>query len=85
MFVRRKRNKTGSVSIQVIDKSHGRYRVQKSFGTGRTESELTLLEEKAHQFIREKQGLVNSLFPEPLDIHITDFVSSLSNSQLQVI
>jgi len=85
MFVRRKRNKTGSVSIQVIDKSHGRYCVQKSFGTGRTESELTLLEEKAHQFIREKQGLVNSLFPEPLDIHITDFVSSLSNSQLQVI
>ena len=38
MFVRRKRNKAGSVSIQVIDKSHGRYQVLKSFGTGRIES-----------------------------------------------
>lgn len=85
MFIRRKPNKTGSVSVQVIDKSQGRYTVLKSFGTGRTESELSVLEEKARRFIRERQGLVNPLFPEPLDNHIEDFVSSLSNSQLQVI
>lgn len=78
-------NKTGSISVQVIDKSQGRYTVLKSFGTGWTESELSILEAKARGFIREKQGLVNCLFPEPLDNHIEDFVSSLSNSQLQVI
>src|SRR5438876_2612316 len=32
MFVRKKRNKSGSVSIQIIDKSSGRYQVIKTVG-----------------------------------------------------
>lgn len=84
MFIRRKPNKTGSVSVQVIDKSGGCYRVLKSLGTGRSESELVNLEEKARLFILERQGLTNSLFSEPVDTSIEDFVSTLSNSHLQV-
>ena len=85
MFVRRKSNKTGSVSIQVIDKSNGKYRVIKSFGTGRTEQELLYLEKQAKSFIRQKQGLERGLFEDEDERKITDFVSGLSNSQLQVI
>lgn len=57
MFVRRKINKCGSISVQVIDKSSGCYRVVKSVGIGRTEIEITRLEEWGRQFIREKEGL----------------------------
>ena len=85
MFVRRKSNKTGSVSVQVIDKSNGKYRVIKSFGTGRTEQELLYLEKQARSFIRQKQGLERGLFEDEDERKITDFVSGLSNSQLQVI
>jgi hypothetical protein len=85
MFVRRKSNKTGSVSIQVIDKSGGRYRVVKSFGTGWTEDELLSLENQAKHFIRQRQGLQQNLFEDEDERKIKAFVSGLANSQLQVI
>jgi hypothetical protein len=85
MFLRRKPNRTGSVSVQVIDKSSGRYSVVKSFGIGRTELELLRLEARARQFISEKTGLTATLFPDDDDLLAEGFVSTLSNSDLQVI
>lgn len=49
MFVRRKRNKSGTTSIQVVAKVSGKYRVQKSFGCSRDETILASLERKARQ------------------------------------
>ncbi|MDR1973333.1 MAG: hypothetical protein LBQ31_01515 [Bacteroidales bacterium] len=72
------------MSIQVIDKSQNRYRVMRSFGTGRTEAELSHLEAKAHQFIREKQEFIGSLFAEEDELYLEEFISGLSNSHLQV-
>jgi hypothetical protein len=69
----------------VIDKSHGRYSVLQSFGTGRSESELLLLERRASPYIKEKEGFTQSFFEEDEDTLVHDFVSTLSNSQLQVI
>lgn len=85
MFVRRKRNKTGSISIHVIDKSGGGYRVVKSLGTGRTEEELLDLESRARHFIRQKQGFHRDLFADEDERKIQTFVAGLSNTQLQVI
>ena len=85
MFVRRKQNKTGTTSVQVIDKSHKSYRVIKSFGVGHSELEINRLEEKARQYILEYQGLANCLFEDEDEIKLEAFLSSLSNSQLQVI
>lgn len=85
MFVRRKPNKCGSVSVQVIDKRDGRYRVVKSFGIGRSEIEIVRLEESARQFIKEKEGLTRGLFDDEDELKLETFVSSLSNAQLQVI
>lgn len=85
MFVRRKVNKRGSVSVQVIDKSSGRYKVAKSFGTGQTEVEISHLEDLARQFIREKTGLTHGLFDDEDELKLTTFISSLSNAQLQII
>lgn len=85
MFVRRKVNKCGSFSVQVIDKSTGRYQVIKSVGVGRTEAELVRLEASARQFIKEKTGLTQGLFDDEDELKLETFVSSLSNAQLQVI
>jgi len=85
MFVRRKANKTGSISVQIIDKSKGRYRVVKSLGTGRTEVEVIRLEENARQHLRELIGTNRSLFENEDDIKLADFLSTISNSQIQVI
>ncbi|MDR3266651.1 MAG: hypothetical protein LBT24_03675 [Tannerella sp.] len=43
MYIRRKPNKTGTVSVQVIIKRKGKSKVMRSFGTGRTEQELVRL------------------------------------------
>jgi hypothetical protein len=66
MFARRKQNRNGTTSAHVIDKSHKGYRVVKSFGVGHSEVEICRLEEKARQYILERQGLANGLFEEKL-------------------
>ncbi|MDR1602269.1 MAG: hypothetical protein LBS42_07570 [Tannerella sp.] len=73
------------MSIQVIDKSSGRYSVLRSFGIGRTEAELQHLEALARQYIAEKTGQSGTLFPEDGDMLTEEFVFTLSNSSLQVI
>ena len=85
MFARRKQNRNGTTSVHVIDKSHKSYRVVKSFGVGHSEVEICRLEEKARQYILEHQGLANGLFEDEDEIKLETFLSSLSNSQLQVI
>ena len=55
MFVRRKHNKSGTTSIQVVAKADGRYRVEKSFGSSRDEAVLASLEQKARQWANEHE------------------------------
>jgi transposase len=85
MYVRRKPNKTGTISVQVISKHTGTYRVMRSFGTGCTECELLRLEEHARQYIRDQEGFVSELYAEEDDVHLEDFVSTINNAQIQVI
>ena len=51
MFVCRKVNKSGSTSIQVVDKSGGGYRVVCSLGTAKEEWELKRLEARGRQYV----------------------------------
>jgi hypothetical protein len=85
MFIRRKPNKTGTTSVQAVEKRNGQYKVLRSFSVGRTEQELTGLEEQARGFIEEKNGFIGRLFEDKNDALLCDFVASLSNSQVQVI
>jgi len=85
MYLRRKPNRTGTFSVQLIEKRSGVYKVLKSFGTGRTESELSVLERNARQFMREYQGLTNSLFADDEELILEEFLSGISNSHIQVI
>jgi len=53
MFVRKKSNKSGSVSIQIIDKSTGKYRVVETIGSSKDRNKIDFLVRKAYQRISE--------------------------------
>ena len=61
MFVRRKVNKSGSVSIQVIDKSFG-YKVIKTIGSATKADEIKFLIARAKEFIQTSDGSQTELF-----------------------
>jgi len=57
MFVRKNPNKSGSISVPVIDKSTGSYKVVKTLGSSQDPQEVDQLIRRAHQWIsidREK-------------------------------
>jgi len=56
MFVRKKKNKSGVISIQVIDKSSGKYKLIKTIGSSSNTQEVECLFGKGQQWIREYQG-----------------------------
>jgi hypothetical protein len=85
MYVRRKPNKTGTVSVHVISRHTGKYKLLRSFGTGCTEQEVVRMEEHAREFIREQQGFTDGLFADEDEVRLEDFLSTISNTQVQVI
>ncbi|MDR0865161.1 MAG: hypothetical protein LBO74_09575 [Candidatus Symbiothrix sp.] len=86
MFVRRKWNKSGKISIQVVSsKGGGKYKVLRNFGVGSTEQELVGMEEQARNFIVESQGFVGELFEDRADVLLSDFVATFSNEQIRVV
>ena len=57
--VRKKRNKSGSISIHIVDRSNRAYKVIESFGSSKNEDEIEVLYNKALQRVDELQ---NNLF-----------------------
>lgn len=53
MYVRKKKNKSGLVSIQIIDKSTGKYKLHKTIGSSNDCSEIDALFVQAQQYIRD--------------------------------
>lgn len=83
MFLRRKKNKSGSISIQVVESSRSDYRVIRSFGSSHDETELRSLERKAQHWIDDQRGPKLPFSWEKDDV-VSDFMSTLSNSQVRV-
>jgi len=83
MFVRKKPNRSGSVSVQIIDKSEG-YRVLKTIGSSQEPAEIQRLVELGKAFIERQRGQY-SLFPEEEQQNavVLDFVQSLSNASIR--
>ena len=85
MYIQKKTNRTGSISVYVVGRENGRLHVIKNFGVARTPEELASLERDANGYINEQKGPELDLFRSERDIAVIDFLSSLRNSQLQVI
>ena len=56
MFVRKKNNPSGVVSVQIIDKSTGRYKVLKTIGSSSDKSRIEALYLQGKKWIAEQQG-----------------------------
>lgn len=84
MFIRQKKNKSGSVSVQIISKAYSRYKVVKTIGNSHTQDGLSLLLHQAkHELFKlQKQ---TSLFVSGDDAKIESFLNSLQNAQISVI
>jgi transposase len=84
MFVRKKRNKSGTVSVQIILKSRGKYRVIKTIGCAKTVQEEELMIQLANTELERLSG-TQSLFIEHEDLVVDNFVNSIANNHLQIV
>lgn len=84
MFIRKNKNRSGSVSIQIIKKIGRRNKVLKTVGCARTKREEELLLLLARTEIEFMQGM-QSLFIEHDDAVVDNFVDSIGNENLQVV
>lgn len=62
MFVRRKPNKSGKISVQVIEKIKGKYKVAKTLGSSSVESEVEGLVCLGEEWIRNYKGTLDIPF-----------------------
>lgn len=84
MFIRQKKNRSGSCSIQIIRKEGRKNKILRTVGVGRTSHEIELLKRIA-VFEMEKLRQQPSLFVESEDVTVDAFVSSLYNENIQLI
>lgn len=84
MFVNRSKNKSGTVSVRVLQKRGRNNVLIKSFGSSKDEKEIERMVEQAKEFIQRQTGTYYHLFNQPAEQSIADFVDNLSNSQVSV-
>jgi transposase len=77
MFIRQKKNKSGVVSVQVIDKSNGKYTVAKTIGSSADANTLVELMAEAELWVEQRLGLVE------LDFAQTDLLLELLIQSIQ--
>lgn len=84
MFIRKNRNRSGTISIQIVQKRNRSNRVVKTVGIARTKREEELLLLLASAEKERLQGL-QSLFVEHDDLVVESFVSGIANDHLQIV
>ncbi len=84
MFIRSIRNKSGTLSIQILAKQGRKNKLLKTVSCARTKREEDLLLMLARTELEKIQGL-QSLFVEHDDLVVKNFVKSISNCQLQIV
>lgn len=81
MFVRQKGNKSGLISVQVIDKSRGKYRVIKTIGCSGDPKEVSALLAQAETWIQEQSGVAEFDFAQA-DKLFDQFLSGISSIRI---
>jgi transposase len=84
MFLRKKKNKSGSISIQIISKSRGYYKVLKTIGCGKTEQEVQKLIYLGKQEIERLSNQIK-LFVSETDTVVEELFSRISNSSIRTV
>lgn len=81
MFVRKKPNKSGLVSVQVIDKSQGKYRVVKTIGSSMDSMEIERLVSEGKRYAQKMMGLQEIDFTDHKRL-FSDVLSSITSHKL---
>ncbi|MFC1521386.1 IS1634 family transposase [Elusimicrobiota bacterium] len=86
MFVRKKRNKSGSVSIQIIDKENG-YRVAQTVGSSSDKDEIERLFLQGQRIVHADPPGQQWLFPfkSKEDLAVENCFADLTNAQVRTI
>ena len=77
MFVRKKKNKSGIVSIQIIDKSSGNYELYRTVGSSVNTKEIDRLFKEGKKEVEQLTGQQSLLFDQEKD---QDFFESIFNN-----
>jgi transposase len=87
MFARKNKNRSGSISVQIIQKQEGKYRVIKTIGTSHDPEEIDRLWQQALHWIQSSDIYQEKLFPlqTETDQAIQTTMESLSNSSVSTI
>lgn len=81
MFIRKKKNKSGVISIQVIDKSSGRYKVLKTIGSSSDNLKITELVTEAGIWLKKHCGLMEIDFSQQ-DVLLEQLVCSIQQIKI---
>jgi hypothetical protein len=84
MFIRKKPNKSGSLSVQLIQKTRGNYKVIKTIGSATTQHDIENLENLGRQEI-ERLSAQPRLFLSKNEVSIEQAFSLLSNSSIRTL
>lgn len=74
MFVRKKKNSSGVISVQIIDKSSGKYKVLKTIGSSASSEKVEELFKRGKRFIQSYQG------QQSLNLPDIDFLETVKSS-----
>jgi len=87
MFARKIPNRSGSISVQVIRKEHGKYRVVQTVGTSKDPDEIERLWQKAQYLANHPNPDQPTLFTlqTPSDHSVQSAMEGLSNANLRTI
>lgn len=81
MFIRQKRNKSGVISVQIIDKSSGRYKVYKTIGSSSNANQIKQLLSKAHAFLKENSCIQELDFSNSTQL-VKDVLTNITSHKL---
>lgn len=84
MFLRKLKNRSGSISVQIISKAHGKYKVIKTIGSGRTDQEIQKLWHLGKQEI-ERLSSQSKLFVSQQDTMVERAMESLANANIRTV
>jgi hypothetical protein len=83
MFVRKRPNKSGLISIQIIDKSSGKYVVRETVGSSDDSQDIEFLVKKGKKRILQLAGQISLGFDKDKELEFVDaFMSCLDSFHL---
>ena len=87
MFIRKKKNKSGSISVHVVSKETGSYKIIKVLGTSCDAQEIEQLVLRGKQFINAGNPAQPWLLPVKTseELAVEEFIYNLKSSQIHTV